>query len=123
MKKILVVDDEESIRVLIKEALENDEYEFVEANDGDAALKLVSNNKFDLVITDIVMPKKNGIDLIIGMSKVKSDTPIIAISGGGGITGRFEYLPIAKLVGAIYIIEKPFEISSLRETIELALAS
>ena len=123
MKKILVVDDEESIRVLIKEALENDEYEFVEANDGDAALKLLSNNKFDLVITDIVMPKKNGIDLIIGMRKVKSDTPIIAISGGGGITGRFDYLPIAKLVGAIFILEKPFEIITLRETIELALAS
>lgn len=123
MKKILIVDDEKFIRSLIKESLESQEYEFFEATNGDDACKLVSGNKFDLVITDIVMPKKNGIDLIMDMIRSKSDTPVIAISGGGGITGRFDYLPIAKLIGAIFILEKPFELSNLRDTIEQALAS
>lgn len=123
MKKILIVDDEKNIRNLIMETLENDEYMFFEAIDGADACKLVSNDRFDLVITDIVMPNKNGIDLIMDMIKLKLDTPVIAISGGGGITGRFDYLPIAKLIGAIFIIEKPFEPSELRNTIKQALIS
>ena len=121
MKTILVVDDDENIRNLIRDALENHEYHIYEACDGDDACNIIKSNQFDLIITDIVMPNKNGIELIMDMIKLKLDTPIIAISGGGGITGRFDYLPIAKLIGAVYIIEKPFDISFFRKTIAQAL--
>ncbi len=108
MNKVLVVDDESSIRDMIKVMLESSTLQVELAENGINALKVLANNDIDLVITDIVMPQENGIDLIMDMKKKYPNTPVIAISGGGGIEGRFDYLEIAKLVGANHILEKPF---------------
>ena len=117
MKKILVVDDEVSIREMVKVMLESNDFLIELAGSGVQALKVLSENDIDLVVTDIVMPQENGIDLIMDMRKSYANIPIIAISGGGGIEGRFNYLEIAKLVGANQILEKPFKAEALRKVV------
>ena len=60
---------------------------------------MYKENPVELVITDLVMPSKSGIELIMWLMDETPDVRILAISGGGGITGHFDYLPIAKLIG------------------------
>lgn len=76
---ILVVDDEELIRNVIREYLENEKYEVLEAVDGEEALKMVSNHKIDLIILDIMMPKKDGYTTLKEIKKEKN-IPIIMLS-------------------------------------------
>ncbi|MFQ5469159.1 MAG: response regulator [Gammaproteobacteria bacterium] len=121
MAKILVVDDENSVRMMIREMLEGGGHEILEASNGVEACQVFRQSKIDLVITDMVMPEKNGLDLILELKKDYPNIKIIGISGGGGITGRFEYLPIAKLIGAATVMEKPFQMSDLRNTVNQVL--
>jgi len=122
MKKLLVVDDETSVREMIAEMLGNEGYEIILVKNGVEATNRLSTLDIDLVVTDIVMPDENGIDLIMDMKKKHPSTPVVAISGGGGIEGRFNYLEIAKLVGANSILKKPFTKDVLRETVGELLA-
>ncbi len=123
MAKILIVDDEAPIRCLLREILEQDGHEVCEAENGAVALRMFRSDRFDLLITDLVMPEQNGLNLILDIHKEYPQARIVAISGGGGITGRFEYLPIAKLVGAIQVIEKPFDRESLQLAVNAALSA
>ena len=117
MAKILVVDDEDSVRIMVKEILEPSGYDIIEASNGEEAYQQVKDSDVDLLITDIVMPEKSGIDLIMQLHDEYPKMPILAISGGGGIQGRFDYLPIAKLIGALCILKKPFSVNQLRESV------
>lgn len=121
MSTILVVDDEEDVRVMLKTALNRNGCQVSTAASGREALALYKNEGFDLVITDLVMPDVSGIDLIMELRNLNSGVNIIAISGGGGITGRFEYLPIAKLIGANYIFSKPFSLAEMRKAVDSML--
>lgn len=123
MAKILIVDDELPIRCMLREMLEQDGHEVSEAENGVVAQRCVREASFDLLITDLVMPEKNGLNLILDIKKEWPDMRIVAISGGGGITGRFEYLPIAKLVGAASILEKPFRKEQLQSVVQSALVA
>jgi len=120
MSNILVVDDDTSILVFIEQALSG-EHEIFTSETVAGAEKISKNTPIDLLIADLVIPEKNGIDMIMEFRKIHPDIKIIAISGGGGITGRFDYLPIAKLVGAIDTLKKPFTISELRTSINNVL--
>lgn len=115
MKNILVVDDDIAILNFISNAL-SDDYHVSTAETVSQAETLARKNKIDLLISDLVMPEKNGIDMIMAFRKLYPDMKIMAISGGGGITGRFDYLPIAKLVGAEITLKKPFSIAELRSS-------
>ena len=106
MANILVVDDEAPVRNLLSDVLEKEGYTVFTAETGVEASTIYNANNIDLIITDLVMPEKGGIDLIMELKKQDPGVKVIAISGGGGITGRFDYLPIAKLVGATEIIAK-----------------
>lgn len=117
MNKILIVDDEPSVLKMLRKALKDKSEEILEAVDGEQALKLCQEENIDLLITDIVMPKKHGIDLIMEVKKLDNNLPIIAISGGGGVTGRFDYLEIAELLGAKNILHKPFSPDELRNAV------
>ena len=117
MTRILVVDDEESVREMLTQMLEPAGYDVIEAGNGVEACDACKELPVDLIITDIVMPEKNGIDLIMDVKNKFPNTPVIAISGGGGITGRFDYLEIAKLVGAKNILKKPFSMADLRSVV------
>jgi len=76
-KKLLVVEDEKNLCVLYKEELTKEGYNVTTVMDADAALGLIKKKKFDLIITDIRMPAKNGIDLITQIMALRKDIPII----------------------------------------------
>jgi len=105
--KIIVVDDEAPIRKLFHKILEPQGHEVLDAENGKEAIEIINNSDVSLVITDIVMPIMHGVDLIMSLKKSFPDLPIIAMSGGGGISGRFNYLEIAGMIGAENIFNKP----------------
>ncbi|OOZ40296.1 hypothetical protein BOW53_08290 [Solemya pervernicosa gill symbiont] len=117
MAKILIVDDEEPVRAMLRDMLEVHEHEVEEAVDGRDAIECYRRGHFDMVITDLVMPDMNGLDLIMALREEKKDVKILAISGGGGIVGRFDYLPIAKLIGAESILKKPFDLQQFSSSV------
>ena len=103
MARILVIDDDAAIRSLLRAALEQGGFEVVEASDGDAGVKLYRQDPADLVITDIIMPKKSGADVI---RELRNDYPgvrVIAITGG-----VHDFPAIARIYGADRTIRKPF---------------
>ena len=123
MANILVVDDEAPVRNLLSDVLEKEGYTVFTAETGVEASTIYNSKDIDLIITDLVMPEKGGIDLIMELKKQDPNIKVIAISGGGGITGRFDYLPIAKLVGATEIIAKPFQVAEIRAQVAKMLAA
>ncbi len=118
--KILVVDDESLIREILRQALSMEGYEVVTAANGNEAMKLFNAENFDLVITDLMMPEKEGIETIQEMKLLAPDLKIIAMSGRQGI-GSF--LNVAKYLGASAILAKPFEHSVLSATIREVLST
>jgi len=122
MSTILVVDDDTSILDFIEQAL-SESHKIFTAETVANAEEISNSNSIDLLISDLVMPEKNGIDMIMEFKKTHPEIKILAISGGGGITGRFDYLPIAKLVGAEDTLKKPFSVNELRTSIDTILDS
>jgi len=117
MSNILVVDDDTSILVFIKEALGKSHQIYTAETVADA--ETISNtHTIDLLIADLVIPEKNGIDMIMDFKQNHPNIKILAISGGGGITGRFDYLPIAQLIGAEKTLKKPFTVIELRKVVD-----
>lgn len=108
MAEILVADDEQSIRSILRMVLQMAGHTVSVAANGDEVLELAGQKKFDLIITDIIMPKKEGIETILELKKVNPGIKIIAISGGGR-KGSMDFLQVAEMVGASYTIPKPFE--------------
>jgi two-component system nitrogen regulation response regulator NtrX len=102
MKSILVVDDNIMMRRLIINLFSRDEFVFDEASDGREGLDKMSDNHYDLVITDIVMPKMEGIEMILQAKRIFPGIKIIAISGGEPF-----YLYLAKKLGIQGIFTKP----------------
>ncbi len=123
MAKVLVVDDEDNMRFIIREMLEQDSHEVSEATSGAEAMVEFRRAPVALIITDLVMPDKNGLDLIMDIKQNFPDVNILAISGGGGVNGRFDYIPIAELIGASSVMRKPFKLTELREKVKSMLAS
>jgi CheY-like chemotaxis protein len=105
---ILIIDDEPQFRRLFIKKLAKLPYTVIEAENGDEGLKRFLENKPNLVITDLVMPKKEGIETIIELKKTTPGVKIIAISGGGRNTPG-SYLDIAKQLGAAHVFTKPVD--------------
>ncbi len=120
MATILVIDDEVSMRTSIQKMLEREGYNVLTAVDGNEGMKLFNNNQVALVITDIVMPEKEGIGTIMEMKASSQDVKIIAISGGG-LQGPEDYLEIAKSFGAKYVLKKPFKRDDLMNAVNWLL--
>jgi two-component system response regulator (stage 0 sporulation protein F) len=110
MATILIIDDEEIIRVLLRSALEEAGYEVAEAANGLQGLELYRQRPMDLVITDIVMPEMNGLDLLLALTREFLNTKVIAISGA---EGEKNVLDVAKLLGARQTFQKPFSLPHL----------
>ncbi len=106
MPHIHIVDDEALIRELFRRILETEGYEVTDSADGNAALALCRQQPPDLIITDLIMPEKEGIETIIELKRDFPQMKIIAISGGGRITAR-EYLELAETFGADMTLSKP----------------
>ncbi len=122
MDRVLIIDDEELVRVTVRQILENAGYEICEASDGRQALEDYKVSRPDLVITDIIMPDKEGIETIIELRAMDPDAKIIAISGGGRI-GANDYLELAKRLGANQVIAKPLNSEKLLQAVETVMAA
>lgn len=110
--RILFVDDEKAFRVASRLLLESEGYIVDTASDGADAEQCLQRNHYDVVITDIVMPKKEGIEFILDIRTKKLPVKIIAISGGGRNSGQ-EYLTMAKAFKADAILAKPYAFKDL----------
>ena len=108
MARILIIDDEPQIRSMLTLMLEREGYEVVEASDGVAGIKIYRQNPVDLIITDLIMPNKDGIGMIIDLKKEFPDVKIIAMSGGG-LNKPDGYLKGAKKLGAACTLTKPID--------------
>lgn len=112
MEKILVIDDDEVVRMVIVRVLERHGYRVVSAEDGRRGLAVFHAEKPDLVITDMIMPEREGIETIREICRERPDAKIIAISGGGRI-GSADFLAMAMKLGATDVLAKPFEPAQL----------
>jgi DNA-binding NtrC family response regulator len=117
MAKILVIDDEKSIRDTLKEILEYEEHRVDLAADGDEGLSLFNKNKYDIVLLDIKMPQKDGIEVLEEIFKINYEIPVIMISGHGNIDTAVESIK----KGAYDFIEKPLDLNRLLVTIRNAM--
>ena len=108
MRKVLVIDDEPYILLMLKKMLEKAGYEVDLASNGKEGLELFEKESADLVITDIIMPDKEGLEIIMEMKKKRPNLKIIAISGGGRISPE-SYLECAAHFGASRVFQKPFK--------------
>jgi CheY-like chemotaxis protein len=112
MTSILVIDDQELVRASIRITLEAAGHEVVEAENGEVGIKLQEEHGFDLVITDILMPVKEGIETIVDLRRDYGDLKIIAISGGSR-SKTMDYLKAATNLGADMVLPKPFSNAEL----------
>ena len=104
---VLLVDDDDLFREMLSEALTSEGFEVREASEGHRGIALYAQQPTDVVITDVVMPDKEGLEMILQMKRLHAGVKIIAISGGG--RGRSEgYLKTAKAFGAQLVLAKPF---------------
>jgi YesN/AraC family two-component response regulator len=108
MGKILIIDDEPYILLMLKKMLEKAGYIVDLASNGREGMQLFEKESADLVITDIIMPDKEGLELILEMKKQHPTLKIIAMSGGGRLSPE-SYLECAKHFGAEKIFQKPFK--------------
>jgi YesN/AraC family two-component response regulator len=116
--RILLIDDLPFIRDCIITILEDRDFTILEAEDAATALDIFNNTSIDLVLTDVVMPGNNGIDLIVELKKIKPDIKIIAMSGAAD---KENSLDLAKSLGAHAILCKPFKKEELFRVLDNTL--
>ena len=119
MSKILIIEDEESIRRVLRKVLieEDSSYNIIEASDGEQAIEMVKKNKIDLVLCDIKMPKKDGIEVLKFLIKDYEEVPVIMISGHGDLETAVESMRL----GAFDYISKPPDLNRLLNSVRGAL--
>lgn len=110
--RILIVDDEPTVVLLLKEFLVAEGYDVVTASNGEEALRMSHGRGFDLYIVDLIMPRKDGIETILSLKARFRNKPIIAMSGGWS-SGEGNFLPLAGKLGACGTLAKPFRRSDL----------
>lgn len=119
-KRILILDDDQELATSLRELIADDEYEIDIAGDGREGIRLQSSTPYDLIVTDIVMPEEDGLQVIMWVKQSFPQTKLIAISGGGYFDSR-DYLLMAKELGASFVLCKPFEIKTLKAGIRRLL--
>ena len=121
-QRIMIVDDDPGIRRALHILLSRAGFTVTQARDGVEALRMWRDRGGDLVITDLHMPEKNGIEMIVELLSHTPGTRIIAMSGGGQ-TRRLDLLGNATLLGAVFTIEKPFTLNEMMNMVHRALGS
>ncbi len=118
MASILLVDDDAPIRTLLRHILEEDGHHIREASNGEVGLTLYREAPADLVITDILMPERDGMEVTLALTQEFLDARVIAITGA---TGDQNFLNVAKLFGARRVIRKPFTPDDIRRAVRYTL--
>jgi DNA-binding response OmpR family regulator len=121
MSRILVIDDDHLVRFTIRTALEQAGHAVVEAEDGARGLSAFDAGPFDLVITDLLMPEKEGVETVREIRQRSSAVKILAVSGGG-MMKMLDYLTMAEAFGADRSLAKPFTSRQLVQIVSELLA-
>jgi CheY-like chemotaxis protein len=116
-----MIDDNEQLRDLLRAALLKMGYEVTSASNGAEAIEAIGKTSFDVVITDLLMPEKDGIEVIGELRRRQPHARIVAMSGGGR-GSREHYLQTAKGLGAHALLGKPFSVTELGAALDTALA-
>jgi DNA-binding response OmpR family regulator len=116
MKKILVIDDDLPLRIMLRLMLESMGFSVSEASDGREGIAAFKDGGADIVMTDLVMPEKEGFETIQELRKANPNLVIIAMTGGGR-TNPWDTLKIAKHLGATRVLAKPFSGAELAEAV------
>ena len=109
-KRILLVEDDARVREVLHQTLAEAGYDVVATRDGEEALAVYAATPADLIITDLLMPRKDGVETIRGLRRQHPDARVIAVTGA---RGRFNRLTAARHVGAHHTLVKPFGLSDL----------
>jgi CheY-like chemotaxis protein len=120
MATILVIDDDDQFRKLLRKLLEKEGHTVAEAGNGKEGMRCCRQTSCDLVLTDIVMPDQEGIQTIIELRRQFPGVKIVAMSGGGQI-GPDSYLDLARKLGAQQTLTKPFDLQALRSVLDSVL--
>jgi|ERR1041384_3559409 DNA-binding NtrC family response regulator len=120
MARILVIDDQEAIRRVVRRALEQDGHEVFDASDGEIGMEILESQSFEVVITDIFMPGQDG---IVTLRQIRQRFPavkVIVISGGDS-TGIMDLRQDAEMLGAVKSLQKPFNAREIMDVVRSLL--
>ena len=120
MSRILIIEDDNEVRDYLESVLSRAGYDVVAATNGKDGVELYHAEPADLVITDIIMPEKDGIETIMDLRRNNTSLKVIAISGGGRAEPE-NYLHSARLLGADKTMRKPFTNEEMLEAVEQLL--
>jgi len=122
MSRILIVEDTKLMRDSLVDVLGASGHDTVTAGNGAEAVEIVAAGRdFDVIVTDIIMPEMDGIQTILELQTMLPAARIIAISGGSARMEKAQGLDTARRLGAVAVLEKPFEVDALLGAIEAAL--
>jgi CheY-like chemotaxis protein len=119
-QSILIVEDQEILRRALQETLVEAGYRVLTAEDGRDANRMFAYEQMDLVLTDLLMPDRDGIEVITDLRRSRPDLPVVAMSGGGCMSAHY-YLKLARSLGAKAVLQKPFSHEELLRAVALAL--
>ena len=119
---ILLVEDDEANRLVFQHCLVSAGYQVTTANDGVVAMKLLSQQRFEIVLTDMLMPNADGVELLTNLRKLPTMPIVVTMSGGGHHLGATQILNLSLKLGASACLQKPFTREKLLSTIETVLA-
>jgi DNA-binding response OmpR family regulator len=122
MAHVLVVDDDPQIREIFRRVLESSGHEVTQAQDGLEGVRMFRQKPADLVITDIYMPEREGLETIRELKRDFPGVRIIAITGADVFMGADHVLGMAKVFGAICVMKKPIDIATLLDVVKKALS-
>jgi CheY-like chemotaxis protein len=120
MARILVIEDEETVRRSVRKLLEREGHAVLEAGNGSRGLELLQDSDVDLILTDLYMADVDGIEFTIRLRERAPEVKIIAMSGGGRV-GREDVLSLAQRLGATETLAKPFERVDLLAVVDRVL--
>lgn len=120
MANILLVDDNAPLLVTQSQLLVGAGHHVVTAANGKEALHAITAQPFDLVITDVVMPVKDGLEIIAHLQRTNPSCPVIAVSGGSTVEAK-DYLARARQLGAVYTLTKPYTAAELLKVVNKVL--
>lgn len=122
MADVLIIDDDELVRETLKDILEFEGFNVSLAENGDEGLRQASEKKSAVVIVDMIMPNKGGVEIVRELHQINPETRILAISGGGRV-GQLNFLEVAQKLGAFASLQKPIDPDLLLETVNSLFAS
>jgi len=121
MAKILVIDDNDQFQKMMRECLESEGFEVLVASDGEIGAELYREKKPDLVITDVIMPEKDGAQVIFELQKEFPGIKIIVMTGGGQVDAQVYLKSITEFSNVKYAFEKPFAMDDLLVAVKEAI--